>query len=249
MIYANFASVYDRLMQDVPYDRWVENLGEIFRRYGIGGGKVLDLGCGTGNVAVPLAQKGYRVTALDLSPEMLSLAEQKAREAGVKIIFTCQDMREMVVPGEFDLVISMCDSMNYLLADGELRQVFARAAGVLRDGGFLVFDLNSAHKLEKVFGEKTYTLVDEDVAYVWENDYDPGERVCHMHLTFFVRRGNGLFERFVEEHRERAYTIDEVQQALGEAGFRLTGILAEDTLEPPEPDTERIYFIAQKIAP
>lgn len=247
MIYANFASVYDRLMQDVPYDLWVDNLDEIFRRYGIKGSRVLDLGCGTGNVAVPLAQKGYRVTALDLSPEMLSLAEHKAREAGVKITFTCQDMREMVMPGEFDLVISMCDSMNYLLADGELRQACTRAAGVLKDGGFLVFDINSAYKIEKIFGENTYTLADEDVAYVWENDYDPGERVCHMHLTFFVRKPNGLYERFVEEHRERAYSADEVQQALREAGFELTGILAEDNLEPPGAETERIYFVARKI--
>lgn len=245
-MYANFASVYDRLMQDVPYDRWVENLAELFRRYGIDGKRVLDLGCGTGNVAVPLAKKGFLVTALDLSPEMLALAEHKAREAGVGIFFTCQDMREFAVPGEFDLVISMCDSMNYLLTDGELLQVLTKAAGVLRDGGWLVFDLNSAAKIERIFGDNTYTLLDDDVAYIWENDYDPAERVCHMQLTFFVRKANGLYERFSEQHRERAYTAAEIEAALKGAGLELAGVLAEDTLAPPEPETERVYFIARK---
>lgn len=246
MIYANFAAVYDRLMQDVPYDRWVENLEELFRRFGIAGKRVLDLGCGTGNVAIPLAKKGYQVTALDLSPEMLDLAEHKAREAGVKITFTCQDMRELDIPGEIDLVISMCDSMNYLLTAGELQQVLAKAAGVLRDGGWLVFDLNSAYKIERIFGDNTYTLLDEDVAYIWENDYDPPERICNMQLTFFVQKANGLYERFAEHHRERAYTVDEVHQALKAAGFRPAGVLAEDNLAPPGPETERVYFIAQK---
>jgi SAM-dependent methyltransferase len=246
VIYANFASVYDRLMQDVPYDRWVANLEVIFGRFGITGKKVLDLGCGTGNVALPLAKKGYQVTALDLSPEMLALAEHKARDAGVKVAFICQDMREMDVPGEFDLVISMCDSMNYLLTDEEFRQVLTNAAGVLRDDGWLVFDLNSAYKIENLFGDKTYTLLDDDVAYVWENNYDPRKRVCHMLLTFFVRQANGLYERFTEEHRERAFSAEEVNQALEGAGFRPAGMLAEDTLESPVAGTERIYFAAQK---
>ncbi len=246
MIYANFASVYDRLMQDVPYDRWVANLEEMFRRFGICGRRVLDLGCGTGNVAVPLALKGYQVTALDLSPEMLALAEYKARTAGVKINFTCQDMRDFDVSGEYDLVISMCDSLNYLLSTEELRQVFAKAAGVLTDGGWLIFDLNSAAKLARVFGDNTYTLLDEDVAYIWENDYDPHERVCHMDLTFFVRRPNGLYERFAERHAERAYTVEEVRQALTGAGFRPPVILAEDSLAAPLPETERLYFVARK---
>lgn len=246
MIYANFASVYDRLMQDVPYDRWVANLEVIFGRFGITGKRVLDLGCGTGNVALPLAIKGFQVTALDLSAEMLALAEHKARESGVKVTFICQDMREMEVPGEFDLVISMCDSMNYLLTDAELEQVFANAAGVLRDGGWLVFDLNSVYKIEQVFGDNTYTLLDQDVAYIWENHYDPLERVCKMSLTFFVQKSDGLYERFSEEHRERAYSIEEVWQALERAGFKPAGVLTEDNLEPPVPETERIYFIAQK---
>jgi len=246
LLYANFASVYDRLMQDVPYHRWVENLGRLIRRCGINGKRILDLGCGTGNVAVPLAADGYQVTALDLSPEMLALAGEKAREAGVKINFTCQDMREMDVAGEFDLAISMCDSMNYLLAEDELRQVFANAAKVLTAGGWLIFDLNSAYKIKHIFGDNIFTLLDDDVAYVWENDYDPETRVCHLELTFFVRKANGLYERFAERHAERAYTVDEVRQALNAAGFRLAEVLAEDTLEPPQPDTERIYFLARK---
>lgn len=145
-------------MQDVPNAGWVDYLARLFARHNIEPARILDIGCGTGNVTVPLAEMGYHLTGLDMSPEMLAVAEEKARNKGISVRWLCQDMREMDLGDlKFDLVISMTDSLNYLSSACELRKVFQQVVSLLTDGGWFVFDLNSAYKIREVFGDKKRT--------------------------------------------------------------------------------------------
>lgn len=245
-MYGNFAYIYDRLMQDVPYDQWLAYLDELFVKLDLRLGKALDLGCGTGTLTVPLAQKGWQVTAVDLSADMLAVAESKAREEGVQVHWVQQDMRQLQVGTDFDLVISMCDSLNYITEVHELELVFKQTHQALRDGGIFFFDLNSHYKLSRVFGDNVFTINEEEIAYIWENEFDAQEQVCLMDITFFVQEPSGYFRRFSEFHRERAYQVSEVQTALTKAGFTLIGKYAEQTFNEPDGETERIYYVAQK---
>lgn len=246
MIYSGFAMIYDRLMQDVPYEGWIRYLKSLFVKYGIEPKDILDLGCGTGNVTIPLAEMGYRLTGLDMSAEMLSVAEEKSRSKGLQINWLQQDMLEMTLGGlKFDLVISMTDSLNYLSTLDDLKLVFAKVSEVLKPGGWLIFDLNSLYKLKTVFGSKVFTLSDEDVAYIWENSFDPASRTCLMDLTFFVREKDGRYRRFTEQHTETGYEIEQVTELLAQTGFVVKALLAEETYEKPGPQTERIYFLAK----
>ena len=247
VMYANFATIYDRLMRDVPYSEWVQYLGRLFEKHGIVVKDILDIGCGTGNVTIPLAQMGYRLTGLDLSAEMLAVAEEKARSRGHDIRWIQQDMREADL-GElqYDLIISMTDSLNYLQTGEELKQVLTRAAGFLKDKGWLIFDLNSLYKISEVFGNNIFTCLEEDVAYVWENSYEAESRTCYMDLTFFVCEEDGRYRRFTENHHETGYPTGEIRSILGKAGFWLEAVYREGTFEEPGATAERVYFVARK---
>ena len=245
MIYANFALIYDRLMQDIPYQGWVSYLGRMFGKHGINPGYILDIGCGTGNVTIPLAETGFQITGLDMSLEMLSLAEQKARAKGLSIEWLQQDIRKMEIgSSRFDLVISMTDSLNYMSGDRELGEVFRRVKQCLKPGGWLIFDLNSHYKLSNVFGNNTFTFMEDDITYIWENSYNPETHTCTMDLTFFVREQDGRYRRFTEQHRETGYTVAVVRNLLNKAGFSVAAVYAENSFEAPVETTERIYFTA-----
>ncbi len=246
-MYSNFALIYDRLMQDVPYTGWVRYLARLFAKHNIKPEGILDIGCGTGNVTIPLAEMGYNLTGLDMSPEMLAVAEEKARTKGLAVNWLCQDMRAMDLADlRFDLVISMTDSLNYISTAIELQHIFKKVYNLLQDGGWFIFDLNSAYKIIEVFGNNVFTLLDDDIAYIWQNSYDEADRTCYMDLTFFVREADGRYHRFSEEHSETGYEITEVCDLLKQAGFTVQAIYEEDSLTEPAATAERIYFVAQK---
>lgn len=248
MMYANFASVYDRLMRDIPYDEWIGYLARLFNKHGIKPADILDMGCGTGNVTIPLAEMGYRLTGLDISAEMLAVAEEKARSRGLSVTWIQQDMRSADLGGLlFDLVISMTDSLNYLSTPAELGLVFAKARQLLKQGGWFIFDLNSIYKVSQVFGNNVFTLLEDDIAYIWENEYNPADRTCLMDLTFFMREEDGRFRRFSEEHHETGYPADEVGRLLGDAGFEVKAVYGGQTFEEPQDTSERIYFMARAL--
>ena len=246
MPYRDFAAVYDRLMQDIPYAGWVQYLDLIFQKHGIRPQVVLDIGCGTGNVTIPLAQMGYRLIGLDMSQEMLALAEEKARNQGLKISWLQQDMRSMNLGDlRFDLVISMTDSLNYIQTTADLAKVFALVRDSLKTGGWFIFDLNSAYKIREVFGNNVFSLIEDDIAYIWENSYDPDTRTCTMDLTFFVQEKDGRYRRFSEVHRETGFDTTEVLRLLDLAGFSVEAVYGENSVVEPVNDTERIYFITR----
>lgn len=248
MIYANFASVYDRLMQDVPYSEWIKYLDRLFQKHGIVPKNILDIGCGTGNVTLPLAEMGYSLTGLDMSAEMLAAAEAKAREKNLNIKWVQQDMTMMDLGGlKYDLVISMTDSLNYLEDSKSMEQVFSQVKEILNPGGWFIFDLNSYYKISQVFGDNTFTLQDEDIAYIWENNYDPESGTCIMDLTFFVREADGRYRRFQEQHSETGYDVEVIEQLLTQTGFSVEAVYAEDSFDVPVKTTERIYFAAKSL--
>lgn len=246
-IYANFASVYDYLMTDIPYNAWVDYLQRLFGHFCIKATTILDLGCGTGNISIPLAALGFDVTGADLSPEMLSVAEQKARDRNLNITFLRQDMRHLEISGPFDVVISMVDSFNYMIKDEDMVNTLKGVSRVLSPKGWLIFDLNSAYKIEKVFGNNTYALVEEQVCYIWENQYDSASRVCDIELTFFVKDDKGLYERFTENHKERAFELAEIREFLAQADFSFEGAFGELSFKKPSPEEERLFIIAKKL--
>ncbi|MCK2016809.1 class I SAM-dependent DNA methyltransferase [Peribacillus frigoritolerans] len=247
MTYERFAYVYDELMKDAPYEKWLMILTAKLEQYGIGGRKVLDLACGTGEMTVELAQHGFEVTGVDLSDEMLLVANEKAVKLGLSIPLFQQNMAELEGLGQFDCVTIFCDSLNYLRDEEDIVKTFSRVHEHLKDGGLFMFDIHSLYKMEEIFSDHTFAVNGEEVSYIW--DCFPGEEPYSVEhdLSFFVRDDeSGLYDRFDELHYQRTYPVEQYKKWLEQAGFTVSEILADLEEAPLVTETERILFVAIK---
>ncbi|MGJ7035037.1 class I SAM-dependent DNA methyltransferase [Anoxybacillus eryuanensis] len=246
MTYERFASWYDQLMSDAPYDAWCALVERTVASYHVGK-RLLDLGCGTGELAIRLAEKGFEVTGVDLSEQMLAIAQMKAEERGVALSFFQQDMREFGPFEPFDTIVIFCDSLNYLLQEEDVIATFSRAYDQLRPGGLFLFDVHSLFKMENVFlHHRTFASNDEQVSYIWNCYEGQWPHSVEHELTFFVQLEEGVYERVDEMHVQRTYDVDQYVMWLKQAGFRLLHVWADFTEQQPTKESERIFFIAQK---
>ena len=244
--YTGFAAVYDTFMDNIPYEEWCEYLTGLLKTYGVNDGLVLDLGCGTGSLTELLADRGYDMIGVDYSEEMLELAMEKKYESGKDILYLCQDMREFELYGTVAAVVSICDCMNYITEPEDLVTVFELVNNYLDPGGVFIFDLNTEYKYCEVMGDCTIAEDREDSSFIWENQYEPEEKINIYDLSIFVREEEDLYRKFHETHYQRAYSLEEVKDALKEAGMEFVAAYDAFTSEPPKADSERIYVVARE---
>ncbi|CAH0347078.1 class I SAM-dependent methyltransferase [Bacillus sp. CECT 9360] len=247
MTYERFAYVYDYLMRDAPYEQWLDMLISRMDQYGIVGKDILDLACGTGEFTIELAKHGFAVSGVDLSEEMLAVANGKAMNQRLNIPFYQQNMAELDGLGEYDCVTIFCDSLNYIREESDIPRTFKQVHSHLKTAGLFMFDVHSVFKMEHLFKNKTFAVNDEDVSYIWDC-YPSGEPYSVEHdLSFFVLdHESGLYDRFEEYHYQRTYPIEQYKKWLEDAGFELMEILSDLEEEPVHDKTERILFVARK---
>ncbi|MGM0828430.1 MAG: class I SAM-dependent DNA methyltransferase [Bacillota bacterium] len=247
MSYERFAYVYDYLMQDVPYDCWLEFVNKQAKAYSLQGESVLDIACGTGELSLRLVRDGYNVTGVDLSQDMLMVAQEKALEMNVKLNLFQQDMSKLDSLGEYDLITIFCDSLNYLEDERDVENTFKSVYAHLKHDGLFLFDVHSIYKMTQIFINQTFTLTDEHVSYIW--DCFPGEvpNSVEHELTFFVKdEETNQYKRVEELHKQRTYPILNIKEWLKDAGFEVLNISADFTQEAPTDHSERIFFTCKK---
>lgn len=242
--YEALAFSYDRLTQDVPYERILAFYEKLLSQVGTKPQTVVDLGCGTGSMAALLAKKGYRVIGVDLSEDMLTQAWEKCMELPEPPMFVCQPMAELELPEPVDWILSCLDSLNYVTAPEDCRETLRRAYENLKPGGVLLFDVNTPEKLRAMDGQ-VFLDEDEDVYCVWRGEFDEEERICYYGMDLFQRQGS-LWERSFEEHREYAYSMEELTAYLREAGFSRIDQFGDLRMEPPGEGEQRVFFRAVK---
>lgn len=241
--YTILAQSYDRLTADVDYEKWADYVERHLRRLKRPVRRLAELGCGTGSLTALLARRGYSVTAVDLSPDMLAMAEQKCRGLDVRLV--CQDMSRLALPSPADAVISCLDSVNYVTRPAALRRAFRRAHRALVPGGLFLFDVKTPAALEGADGQ-TCLDEDEDLFCVWRGDYYPKRRMCGYGLDLFLREEDGRWSRSGEYHEEYAYTPEELEGFLREAGFPSVKQYGDKTMSAPRPGAFRVFFAAEK---
>lgn len=247
MSYEQFAYLYDELMKDAPYDQWVSFVMERLNEHDFKGKALLDLACGTGELSVRFASQGFAVTGVDLSPDMLSVARAKAEDQGLSISFFEQDMAELEGLGTFDVVGIFCDSLNYLRSEENVLNTFLGAAQSLNKGGILFFDVHSIFKITELFINQTFTLNDDHIAYIWDSFPGAYPNSVEHELSFFVLDSrDGKYNRIDELHEQRTFSIEQYSQWLEEAGLEILEITADFEKKPPQPRSERIFFMARK---
>lgn len=257
--YGDFAGVYDELMDNIPYEQWSLRLDALIRRYGVSQPErhaeaildgernlVLDLGCGTGTLTELMYGLGYDMIGVDMSGAMLNIAMEKREESGSEILYLNQDMRELELYSTVGTVYSACDSLNYILEEDELLQVFSLVNNYLFPGGIFIFDFNTDYKYRELIGNTTIAENREDCSFIWENYYDPEEGLNEYDLTVFVRQEEETFHRFSEVHVQRGYTLEQMTSLLERAGMVLLEAADADTSGPVTPESGRIYIVARE---
>jgi ubiquinone/menaquinone biosynthesis C-methylase UbiE len=242
--YHALAQSYDRLTNDVDYEATVDFYFEILRREGLRPKTAVDLACGTGSVAVLLARKGLRVTAVDLSAEMLAEAAQKAADMENPPFFVCQPLQELRLPRGVDLAVCALDSLDYITDPDDCAEAIRRIYRVLNPGGIFIFDVNTPEKLRAMDGQ-VFLDEDEDVFCVWRGEFDEQTNICSYGMDLFQRQGS-VWRRSCEEHREYAYTAEQLKGFLRQAGFTHIEVYADREFAAPQAGEQRIYMKARK---
>ena len=209
---------------------------------------MLDLGCGTGKLTRLLAKAGFDMIGVDNAEEMLEIA----REAGYEdenvpdILYLLQDMREFELYGTVRAVVSICDSMNYILEEEDLLTVFKLVNNYLDPKGLFIFDLNTIYKYRELLGETTISENREEGSFIWDNYFDEEEQINEYDLTLFIREEGDLYRKYEETHYQRAYELETVKNLIEQAGMEFVAAYDAFTKEPVKADSERIYVIARE---
>ncbi len=243
------SETYDKLNADVDAGLWAQFCENCFEKFAQTQVKhICEIACGTGSVSIVLEKKGYKMTSSDLSESMLSIADNKAFEAGCKnIVFAKQDMCSFTASNKAGAVICLLDSINCLMTPKDVKSCFESAYDILVDGGVFVFDVNSKYKFENIYADNAYVLEDEGVLCAWQNFYDADKKICDFYLSFFLENEEGLYERHDEHNRERMYTVKNILSYLESQGFSKTYAFGGmDFSEADENKDERLFFVAVK---
>lgn len=249
--YERLAPYYDELTRDHDYDGWTHHLEQAALRFGVSGRRLLDAACGTGKSFLPFLERGYEVTACDLSSEMVALARRKA--PGVEPFVA--DMRALGELGRFDLITCLDDSVNYLLDEGDLEDAFASFAANLAPDGVLVFDVNTVSTYRTTFARDA-VVEGPGVYLVWHGecagDEEPG-CLAGLVIEAFREDESGLYERVTTRHTQRHHPRAEIEAALEDAGLALAGVFGQlpdgslDEAADEDLHHKHVYF-AQRVA-
>lgn len=247
MTYGRFAYLYDKLMSDVPYEKWIKLIVDAREKYNISGNHLLDLACGTGELSIRLAERGFQVTGVDLSEDMLSVAQDKTMKKGQSIFYMEQDMSKLEGLPSFDIIGVFCDSLNYLQTEEQLIATFQGVHRHLDEKGLFIFDVHSLYKMNTLFINQTYAVNDEDLSLIWQCYEGEDENSVEHDLTFFeLNEASGMYNRYDECHFQRTYSIDQYKTWLEETDFHIVDIIVDFNEEEGKEDGERIFFLCQK---
>ena len=242
---------YDELMRVVPYDAWADYVLTLFALVEHHPQRVLDCACGTGNVTFELAKHGMHMTGVDLSAHMIDVARAKLREtesgdSTALIRFFQADLAEFDLGETFDAATCLYDSLNYILDPAKLQASFGRIAAHMELGGVFVFDMNSEYALMADLFTQRETSPTRRLHYDWRAKFERESKICTVTMRFERQAADGSMEVFHEKHRERAYSLHEIETMLAATGWNLLYTFDAYTLNRPHDRSERWYFVARR---
>ena len=244
--YTSFARVYDTFMDNIPYEEWTEYLTGLLKEYGVDDGLVLDLGCGTGNMTELLAEKGYDMIGVDNAEEMLEIAMEKRIESGHEILYLLQDMREFELYGTVHAVVSICDSVNYILEEEELLEVFKLVNNYLDPEGIFIFDFNTLYKYSQILGDRTIAESRDECSFIWDNYFYEEDNINEYELNLFIQEEDDLYRKYQEIHYQKAYCLETIKDLIERSGMEFVTAYDAFTKEGPNDKSERIYVVARE---
>jgi SAM-dependent methyltransferase len=250
--YAALADIYDDINKEVDYPAFADFYEKCFNKYmNTRPELVLDLACGTGKMTEELDRRGYDMTGIDLSYDMLMIAKDRAYELerNEQILYLCQNMTAFELYGTVDACVCTLDGLNYLTFDSELLQTFENVHTYLIPDGLFVFDMSTKYKFENIYASNSYLYEGSadvgDYFCAWQNMYDRESGVCEFALSTFIKNRNGSYRRADEVQYQRMYETDAVRSLLEKCGFEVLDVTGDLDFSPLKDNDERMFFVAR----
>ncbi len=238
--FSEIAEYYDLLFEDVDYEGWAKYVVRFFSVARIKVERILEIGCGTGNLTKHLVDMGFKVVGLDVSEEMVKVAKRKLP----KVEFLVADVREFSLDERFDAIISTFDSLNNILEDDDMVTAFINVRRHLREGGVFIFDLNTPYAMQTIWNEAVFVKILKNGVYsVWRSEY-LGDSKSKLNLTLFVPYGENLYRKVEEFYVERGYSPAQVKTFLTKAGFKGVYFFDDLSMEKPTSRSTRVTYVA-----
>ncbi|MCK4590981.1 MAG: class I SAM-dependent methyltransferase [Candidatus Latescibacteria bacterium] len=241
--YLGLAPIYDFVMRHLDYQGWADYLEQIISRLSPPGRRTLELACGTGNLTLELARRGYEVVGTDISKEMLEMAQGKTNTADGPVLFRQMDMRHIEISGHFDIVLCLYDSINYLMQKREVEKVLQGVHSLLSPGGIFIFDICTETNSLRYFRDRTEKEKGKGFSY-WRHSYYL--RPTRIQITEFKINFDHQDKVLTELHRQRIYSLDDILQMLNQSAFTSVEFYDNQTFRPGSEDSDRIHFVLQK---
>lgn len=241
--FTEVAPYYDELMSTVPYRSWVDYVEAILRRMEYEPVDVLDLCCGTGQVGSEMTRRGYDVVGIDIAERMVRCCYCREPRLPAAVM----DARKLGLrERSFDLVVSLYDSINYIVDREGLQDCFVGVGRALRPGALMIFDLNTERALRIGLFTQSNLGSNEPLAYRWESNWDDERKLCRVKMTFRWR-GPGEKVEFAETHYERAWAEEDVREMLARAGMETVHVFDAYTFREPRLLSNRVYYVARRL--
>lgn len=244
--YGSFAYVYDSLMSDVDYKKRTKYLLSLFKKYDRKPTLLLDAACGTGGFSVEFAKAGCEIIGADMSEDMLSVAREKAAEEGIDVLYLCQKLEELDLYGTVDGAICCLDSLNHITDYKALKAALSKIALFLEEDRLFIFDVNSVYKHREILADNNFIIEQDDIYCVWQNEFCEKTLTTNISLDFFVENEDETYERSCTEFSERAYTNEELEEALNEASLQIVAVFADLSEDEPNDKTDRLIYVTRK---
>ena len=245
MAYNEFAYFYDELNSEADYDALYRYISGELQAHGIPSGILADLGCGTGDLTLMLAQAGYDVIGIDRSEEMLSVLREKADELDMtgRILLLRQDLLSLDLYGTIRAAVSTFDTYNHIGPADQFEKAIRKAAYFMEKGGVFIFDLNTPYKHQKILAGETFDIEAEDADCHWSNRYDEAARRVDITINIDYHETG---EHFHEAFSEYSYALETVRALLEKYGFAVARVADGESFGPVRGDSPRWIITAVK---
>lgn len=242
--YSQLARIYDHVMRHVDYERWADYIQSVFERFGATPKDILELACGTGVMACILDDRGYRMTGIDRSENMIAVARQKALDGRRTIRFQAGDMVSMPVPGYYDAVLCLYDSINYVMDEADIAAMMNGLRGVLSSGGLFVFDICTEINSRRYFHNQVDQESNGDFSYVRRCEYVPESRVQVNEFQFTFQQGGKRYSTR-ERHEQRIYPVARLAEICRKSGYRVLGAFDGFSFEEASERSNRVHYVVR----
>jgi SAM-dependent methyltransferase len=241
--YSKLASIYDELMIHVDYKNWSRFIQKMIKRWHPNAQRILDISCGTTNLLLKLDSKKYRLYGLDYSFDMLKVANKKCKSSKASIQLWQGNMISFGLKQSVDVIISLYDSVNYILNAAAWQKMFNCVYDSLDINGLFIFDICTEKNSRDFFHNYYERKRGDGFYYTRESKYDPENRI---HSNRFEIYYDAEKKTFVEYHEQKIFRMKQVLDLINQTQFQLLGAFHGLTFKPGSENSLRIHFVLKK---